>query len=105
MQITSQKIVEIASYFSIVHHTPGRLRVRVNPKIKELSSELSIEDIEQLSKKINGIKNIKINKIVASITIEYDNAIFPKKMWEDLIERKNLEEITQKINALYKEIV
>lgn len=105
MDISSEKIVEIASYFKVVHHVAGRLRVRVNPKIKELSNGICLEDIEQIPKKINGIKSIKINKIVASITIEYDNAIFPKQTWEDLIERRNLEEITKKINELYKEIV
>ena len=34
MEITPQKIVEIASYFTVISHTKGRLRVRVNPKIK-----------------------------------------------------------------------
>jgi len=105
MEISSEKIVEIASYFKPIHHTPGRLRVRVNPRIKELSKETKVEDVESMVRNISGIKEVKINKAIASITITYDPVIFPKQMWDDLIERKNLDEITKKINALYKEIV
>ena len=105
MEISSEKIVEIVSYFKPIHHIPGRLRVRVNPEIKEFSKGIKVEDVESMVRNIRGIKGVKINKAIASITITYDPVIFPKQMWEDLIEQKNLEEITQKINALYKEIV
>ncbi len=32
--IKTEDIIKIANYFTIIAHTPGRLRVRVNPKIK-----------------------------------------------------------------------
>ena len=67
MEITPQKIVEIASYFTVISHTKGRLRVRVNPKIKDEVSDVSLSDIETLPNKINGIKKIKINKIIKCI--------------------------------------
>jgi len=35
--ITSKKLVELAHYFTIIHHTKGRIRIRVSPKIKEQS--------------------------------------------------------------------
>lgn len=105
MDIKSEDIVEIAKYFNIIHHVNGRLRVRVNKDIKKYSNEITIEDIQTLPSKINGIKKLKVNKIVGSITIEYDNDIFPKEMWEDLIAGRNLEALTKKINQLYKEIV
>ncbi len=103
--IQTEDIIKIASYFSIIAHTPGRLRVRVNPKIKNESSNISILDIENLPKKIKGIKDIKINKIIASVTITYDATIFKPEIWEDLIHKRNLEEITEIINNLAKEVM
>ena len=104
MEITPQKIVEIASYFTVISHTKGRLRVRVNPKIKDEVSDVSLSDIETLPTKINGIKKIKINKIIASVTIEYQNEIFPKDKWDDLINGENIDEVVEIIENLKKEI-
>ncbi|RXJ87970.1 HMA2 domain-containing protein [Arcobacter sp. CECT 8985] len=103
--IKTEDIINIAGYFTIIAHTPGRLRVRVNPKIKNESENISIEDIENLPSKINGIKNIKINKIVASVTITYDPHVFKPQVWEDLINKQNLDEITEIINNLAKEVM
>ena len=104
MEITPEKLVQIASYFSVISHTKGRLRVRVNPKIQSEVSDVSIDDIQNISKKIAGIKNIKINKIIASVTIEYDNDIFPKQQWDNLINGENLKEVIQIITNLQKEV-
>ena len=46
--VTVEKIIEISSYLKKIHHIKGRIRVRVNPKIKEYSSGVSIEDIQTL---------------------------------------------------------
>lgn len=102
--ITTEDIIKIASYFSIISHTPGRLRVRVNPKITKESSNLSIKDIENLPNKVSGITSIKIKKIIASVTIIYEPSIFSFQIWEDLIKNENLEEITILINSLSKEV-
>ena len=59
--IDTQDIKKIASFFSIIAHTPGRLRVRVNPKIKEAGGSITIADIENLPNRIDGIIDIKIN--------------------------------------------
>jgi len=104
MEITPQKIVEIASYFTVISHTKGRLRVRVNPKIQNEVTDVSLSDIETLPEKINGIKKIKINKIIASVTIEYNNDIFPKEKWDDLINGENIDEVIEIIENLKKEI-
>ncbi len=104
MEITPEKIVQIASYFTAISHTKGRLRVRVNPKIQTEVSDVSIEDIQGLSQRIDGIKKIKINKVIASVTIEYDNDIFPKQSWDNLINGENLDEVIEIITRLQKEI-
>lgn len=102
--IKTDDIINIAKYFTIIAHTPGRIRVRVNPKIKEEGGNVTIEDIESLPKKINGIKSIKVKKIIGSVTIMYEPSIFAPQLWEDLIKNENLDEITTLINELAKEV-
>ncbi len=103
--ISSEDIIKIVGYFSIIAHSPGRLRVRVNPKITQNAGNISLSDIEDLPKKIDGIINIKINKIIASVTITYDPNIFKPKLWEDLVKNENLEELSILINKLAKEVI
>lgn len=103
--ITTEDIIKIASYFTIIAHTPGRLRVRVNPKIKNEGGNITLSDIENLPSKIDGIKEIKIKKIIASVTITYDANIFKPSLWDDLIASRNLEEVSSIINKLAKEVV
>ena len=102
--IKVENIIKIASYFSIIAHTPGRLRVRVNPKIKNEGGNITIEDIEALPQRIEGINSIKIKKIIASVTIIYDPVVFAPKLWEDLVKNENLDELTELINNLAKEV-
>ena len=102
--ISSEDIIKIVGYFSIIAHSPGRLRVRVNPKIVKEGENIALSDIENLPKKILGIEEIKINKLIASVTIIYDPKIFKPKLWEDLIKNENINEITQIINNLAKEL-
>ncbi|WP_170018383.1 HMA2 domain-containing protein [Campylobacter sp. RM16190] len=93
-------IVKITSYFTPIHHTPGRLRVRVSAKIKDEASNLNLDKIDQIIKNIDGIKNVKFNQLIGSVTIEYDSAIFPKDIWDDLLAGRNLDKISQTINEL-----
>lgn len=105
MNVTAEKLVELGGYFSIVHHIKGRIRLRVSPKIKEHKHHVGIEDIEALPTRINGIKSIKINKMIGSLTVEYDHAIFPDHLWENLVKGEKLDEIITIIDQLAKEIV
>ena len=103
--IKIEDIINITSFFSIIAHAPGRLRVRANPKNVNETSNISLKDIENLPTKIDGISDIKINKIIASVTITYDPDVFKPKLWEDLIKNENLNEITILINKLKKEVI
>jgi hypothetical protein len=98
--IESKEIINLVSYFTKIHHIKGRLRVRVNPAIVKDVSGISLSDIERISTQISGIKNIKINPVVASVIIEYDDDIFNFQLWEELLNGKNIEFITSEINKL-----
>ena len=103
--ISTDEIINIAQFFFFFFHTTTSLKVRVNPEIKDSLCNISLSDIENLPKKIDGINEIKINKIIASVTITYNPKIFEPKIWEDLVNQKNLDEISILINNLAKEVI
>ena len=102
--IASDMILKVASYFTPIHHTAGRLRVRVSSKIKNEAQNINLSQIDSIIKRINGIKNVKFNQIIGSITIEYDPKIFPKDIWDDLLDGKNLDKISYTINELARSV-
>ena len=102
--IDTKDILKISAYFSKIHHTSGRLRVKINSAIIKDVKNVSLSDITQLPNQIDGLKEIKINKIMATATIIYDSLIFPQKIWDDLIAGENLDEVVEVLNSLESKI-
>lgn len=102
--ITAEKLIKVASYLTKIHHTKGRIRVRVDPAIKQEATHVTLEDIETLEKRIQGITKIKINKLMGSITVLYDPSISPFSLWEDLLSNENTEMLVERVNNLAKEV-
>lgn len=114
MQITMADITQVAEFFSIVHHIPGRIRIRINitklPAIKKWAKETPLREILPQNESENfiitllqnlpAVKNIKVNAIVGSATIEYDKAIFEPSLWECWVKKENLEAICAKLNEM-----
>lgn len=113
MQISIDDIAQVAEFFSIVHHIPGRIRIRVNvskiPAIKKWASETPLREflgeseasekfIITLLEKLPVVKNIKVNAIIGSATIEYDKNLFSSNLWECWVKKENLEAIQSCLN-------
>ena len=122
MQIPMSDIAQVAEFFSIIHHIPGRIRIRVNvtkiPAIQKWANETSLREILPqgsagegsegfiitLLQSLPAVKNIKVNAIVGSATIEYDKAIFEPSLWENWVKKENLEAICAKLNQMAKSL-
>lgn len=102
--IQTQDILKISSYFSKIHHTPGRLRVKIDKTILNEVQNISLEDITTLPQQIEGLKEIKVNKIMATATILYDKSIFKPELWENLISGENLDEAVELLNNLQSKL-
>ncbi|WP_294963542.1 hypothetical protein [Sulfurimonas sp.] len=102
--ITTEDIIKISSYFTKIHHTPGRLRVKIDKSILNEVENVSLNDVTFLPKQIEGLKEVKVNKIMATATILYDTSIFSASIWNDLIDAKNLDENTKILNKLQSQI-
>ncbi|ASM40783.1 hypothetical protein CSPB12327_05875 [Campylobacter sp. RM12327] len=111
--ITKDFLVSVLSHCKIIHHTHGRLRLRISSKIKDEFENLGDENLKNINltkldemiKNINGIKNVKFNRVIGSITIEYDKKEFDKDFWNDIIEFKKVDNFLLKINEKAKELL
>lgn len=98
----SEIILNLVKYFSLIHTSKDRIRLRVSPKIKEelKKFENTNLDIDKEISKLNGIKSVKLNKLIGSLTIEYDSEKISENLWLDLLKMQNLQEVKAKIDEL-----
>ena len=97
MKISKEELARIAACFTILSHTRGRLRARVDPKITQKVEGLRIEHIEEIPERIEGIEKIRVNPLNGSVTIHYDHRKLPKDLWEDLVNGENIEACLERI--------
>ncbi|NQS72725.1 MAG: hypothetical protein HQQ73_11335 [Desulfobulbaceae bacterium] len=76
-------------YIRLVHHVQGRVRLKAswNGAGKWLAAGGTIpdaEEIKQLAYQIPGIKGCRVNLKALSIVIEYDESIWPYRLWHNL---------------------
>lgn len=77
----------VAAQLRVVHHTPGRLRLKLAlTGSAELSSAVLAEilQVQQLLERRDGIRAVRLNRAALSCTIEYDPASHPPRSWDDL---------------------
>lgn len=92
-------LLNFAPYLSIVHHTKGRVRLRASSKIQNVQG-VGVDFLYDLPKHIQGIKTIKLNKLIGSITISYDEDVFKPSLWEELLKGNVSDELKEDLNAL-----
>lgn len=105
-QITPKDLEILATYFSIIHHSKGRIRLRASSKLKNAVEENSVDaqSLLECLKKIPAIKGIKFNKLIGSLSIEYDFNLLQPSFWESSLKGERLEEISQTINTMLKDL-
>ncbi len=91
-------------YFSIKHHVPGRIRVKASLlKVGELK-KLDGQGFEEFIDRIPGINGYRVNKSALSAVIEYDDAVLPFALWEDVVTVNSFptkrDELREKLLAL-----
>ena len=82
--------LNIGRTMNIVHHVPGRIRLRFSteslPLLKQFGDidPLQEKDVQAILSAIPGINHVKINQMVGSATIEYDKQDWSSQLWESL---------------------
>lgn len=105
LELSQDEIEKIATFFHIIHHSSGRIRLRVSKDFQRTVESIGEEKLLNLFESIKNlaiIKNIKINKIIGSVTIEYDKKMFEPKLWELWFNQKESTLIYEHLQQLIK---
>lgn len=79
------KFLIIRRYLTIVHHVPGRIRLRLNKAIKKEMGTIDKSLIDRVIKSIEGIKDVRINALAGSVVISYAANLLKPDWWETLV--------------------
>ncbi len=107
MQCPVQTLVSdlllLARHADIVHHIPGRIRLRLSPSVVKVAGDV---DLDQLVRCLPGIIKTRINVIVGSVVIEYDCNRLSPDLWESIVKCKDdpdvVSEIEDRLAVLFK---
>ncbi len=78
---TIRSLVLLTAHTTIVHHIPGRIRIRVLPSGVAIARRI---DFDKVRAHLTGILGVRVNPVVGSVVIEYDSNRLSPKLWEDL---------------------
>jgi hypothetical protein len=80
------RLIDLAAYAQIVHHVPGRIRLKVKLAGSFLAQDLEASD---MTKYFDGILDARANAAALSIVIGYNTGIIAPNLWERLVNVKN----------------
>lgn len=105
LEFTEDEVKRFASFFHLIHHSPGRIRLRVSKELKNALDEVGENKLLEwfdVIKNLPMVKDIKINKIVASVTIEYDSKSFEPSLWELWLSQKESRAVYERLQEMIK---
>ncbi len=79
------RLIGLATQTEIVHHTPGRIRLKIGLSGLYLAMNLDAAD---LMKYFDGILDARTNAAARSIIICYDERVIAPDLWEQLVDAK-----------------
>ena len=100
--INTESLLALRQHLNIVHHVPGRIRLRAGPVLYEHASTLNSNGLKSFLQSLNGIHDIRVNPNAASLIIQYDPTHFPPRLWETLVTGSD-QEAAQLIGELIAE--
>jgi copper chaperone CopZ len=83
-----EKFRRFASSVQIAHHIPGRVRFKLGKLQLDDEDRDVLEEARKFQKvldSIKGVKDIRLNLLARSCTVEYDTAVIPPAAWSDVL--------------------
>lgn len=97
-------IKKMSEFFSLIHKSPNRVRLRVNPKIKNESNadKKALQDLLNALKARQIVRSVKLNVLIGSLTIEYDESVLGGDFWQLLCDEKDFEAVFERLKGIIK---
>ena len=80
-----QRFVALRRYFTVVHHLPGRIRLRVDAGFLAAAGQAERAAVTQLLEAVDGIDAVRVNALAASVVVQYDTHRLAPAHWETLL--------------------
>jgi len=71
-------------YLLVAHHVPGRIRIKATWSGARKLAEVEPQRIETVIGMIPGIIGYRVNARALSVVVEYDIAVLPFELWQDV---------------------
>jgi len=85
LPITADSFIAARASLHIVHHVPGRLRLRISPAALQRSHTHSIGSIRQFIEGLDGVQRLRLSPATLSAIVEYDDRVVAPDLWDSLI--------------------
>jgi len=80
-------IAAFTPYLQIAHQIPGRIRLKVALAVLDdpLVRKIGDDSLSQALGIIPGVREIRVNKLARSCTVEYNPDMIPDTAWHDVL--------------------
>lgn len=89
-----ESLLRIAPHTVVVHHIPGRIRLRVLPSGLNVVRGV---DVDSVIGSLPGIKGVRINATVGSVVVEYDSGKLPYSFWENMRQLRHKPQLAERL--------
>jgi len=86
MGMAATELLPLRQYVRIVHHIPGRLRVRLTNGGIAAARKFDLTRFRHLLEKVPAVRDLQVSAASLSVVIHYDKSAIAPALWEDLIE-------------------
>lgn len=79
----------LRTHLRVVHHLPGRIRLKWNPpaqlpeSVPAMSAHEAIQHLQAQATHIPGLLALRVNPMARSCVLEYSPDVIPMQAWED----------------------
>lgn len=78
--------MSLRRHIRIVHHVPGRLRIRISKDAVRTLPRGRVEDFKRLIESAPAVRHVRVSPATLSAVIEYDRRHLPPTLWNNLID-------------------
>ena len=78
--------MSLRRHLRIVHHVPGRLRIRFSKDVIRTLLGDRVKDFTRLIESAPAVRHLRVSPVTLSAVIEYDHRRVPPTLWHSLID-------------------
>lgn len=90
-------LLELRPLIGIAHHAPGRIRLKLDPEIRDHPKAALLDLIGALDR---GPVRVRLNVLARSLVVEYDPAVITPNLWTELLDQADADRVRHAAESL-----